>query len=197
MGPTQIANDGRIPQHLRKPARPVSQCQTELHTWFERDRAHVELRDQRTEQTIVEWWDADVSQALEDGFLDARNYHSSAYEYAKSVNILPMVSPHFISGSGSGSLGCLYDHCAVHRTYADAVSYVESLFDLGRTRTVSLKRSACLDLRPGKDGADYAEITVCGCASPWDHDDNVTEEDWNSGLTVSKDGSVSAGKDGR
>jgi hypothetical protein len=55
---------------------------TEIHTWFERDRAHVELRDKVTEKTIVEWWDEAVSQVVEDGFLTPKNWHGSAFNYA-------------------------------------------------------------------------------------------------------------------
>ena len=55
---------------------------TEIHTWFERDRASVELRYIDSQETIVEWWDEAVSEAIEDGFLDPRNYHQSAWDYA-------------------------------------------------------------------------------------------------------------------
>ena len=61
---------------------------TEIHTWFERDRLHVELRNTATDDTIIEWWDDAVKEAIEDGFLDPRNYHESAYSYAQYVGIL-------------------------------------------------------------------------------------------------------------
>jgi len=64
------------------PNRPLTIRDTELHTWFERDRAHVELRNKRTQKTIVEWWDEDVAEAIEDGFLDRRHLHDSAFDYA-------------------------------------------------------------------------------------------------------------------
>ena len=60
--------------------------QTELHTWFERNRAHVELVSKKTGETIVEWWDEDVEEASVGGFLTLhkgeRALHVSAYEYA-------------------------------------------------------------------------------------------------------------------
>ncbi len=60
---------------------------TVLATWFERDRAHVCLsrkdREGDAGDTIVEWWDEDVSQAIEDGFLHAKDWHGTAYAYAK------------------------------------------------------------------------------------------------------------------
>jgi hypothetical protein len=61
---------------------------TEIHTWFERDRAHVELRNKRTDKTIVEWWDEEVGEAIEDGFLDPRHYHQSAFDYAVSMGMI-------------------------------------------------------------------------------------------------------------
>ena len=79
---------------LAKPQIPLKD--TEIHTWFERDRAHVELRHIETQETIAEWWDEAVTQALEDGFLSAGRgprpsedaYWRSAYEYAESVGML-------------------------------------------------------------------------------------------------------------
>jgi hypothetical protein len=60
---------------------------THLQTWFERDRAHVCLsrkdRDGDAGDTIVEWWDEAVGQSVEDGFLNPRDWHSSAFEHAK------------------------------------------------------------------------------------------------------------------
>jgi len=71
---------------------PRSIDDTELHTWFERDRAHVGLRDKQSGKTLIEWWDDDVHQAVEDGILDTRGFvmgrevnkgplHLSAYNY--------------------------------------------------------------------------------------------------------------------
>jgi hypothetical protein len=54
---------------------------TELHTWEERDRSMIELRNKKTDETLVEWWDEDVREAFEDGFLDVNNLHESAYDY--------------------------------------------------------------------------------------------------------------------
>ena len=71
---------------------------TTLHTWFERARTHVELRDAESGETIVEWWDEDVSQAIEDGFLTNNAFilgklvwphrlHESAVEYANQLEV--------------------------------------------------------------------------------------------------------------
>ena len=61
---------------------------TEIHTWFERDRQHVELVYIDTQDTIVQWWDGDVTEAIEDGFLDPRNYHQSAWDYALWIGLV-------------------------------------------------------------------------------------------------------------
>jgi len=54
----------------------------DLYTWFERDRQHVELRDPAQEHTIIEYWDDDVTQLVEDGFLDPRDWKQSLFDYA-------------------------------------------------------------------------------------------------------------------
>ena len=61
---------------------------TTIFTWFERDRQHVELRDDKTEKTIIEWWDDEVTEAVEDGFLDPKDFHGSAFYYADSQGII-------------------------------------------------------------------------------------------------------------
>jgi len=56
---------------------------TELYTWDERDSAFIELRDKKTQKTLVEWWDEEVKEVYEDGFLDPQNLHESVYDYYK------------------------------------------------------------------------------------------------------------------
>ena len=56
---------------------------TELYTWDERDRSHIELRDKKTQKTLVEWWDEEVNEVYQDGFLDPQNLHESVYDYYK------------------------------------------------------------------------------------------------------------------
>ena len=48
---------------------PEEDITYELHTWFGRDRQHVELREADTERTVIEWWDDELAQAIIDGFL--------------------------------------------------------------------------------------------------------------------------------
>lgn len=64
--------------------------QTELVTWFERDRAHVALCDVNSDgNAILEFWDSDVAELVEDGFLNPRDWHGSLYEYAAYLGELP------------------------------------------------------------------------------------------------------------
>ncbi len=66
---------------------PQSIEETQLQTWFERDRAWVSLQTLDGE-TILEWWDEAVPEAIEDGFLNPRHYHESAFEYAQSLRFV-------------------------------------------------------------------------------------------------------------
>lgn len=46
---------------------------TELHTWFERDRSNVRLEDENG-NTVLNLWDEAVSEAVEDGFLSDKGF---------------------------------------------------------------------------------------------------------------------------
>ena len=63
--------------------------ETRITTWFERDRQHVELQRIDTDETIIEWWDGEVTQSIEDGFLSTKDYHQSAYDYAEHLELIP------------------------------------------------------------------------------------------------------------
>lgn len=75
--------------------KKYDQSNTAVETWFERDRAYVGLYPQNDEggpdtnqEAIVEWWDDDVYQMVEDGFLSPRDWHGSALEYARHVGLV-------------------------------------------------------------------------------------------------------------
>lgn len=75
--------------------RPFSINDTELNVWVERDRAHVELRNTNTDKTILEFWDDEVREAQEDGFIgpvDARGsnkgLHVEMYNLAHDRGLL-------------------------------------------------------------------------------------------------------------
>ena len=78
-------------ERLNPPARKRLPKVVEVYTWFERDRAHVEVRDPATDKTVIEWWDEDVAQAVEDGFLKRRGHsiESSAVQTAIEYGLLP------------------------------------------------------------------------------------------------------------
>lgn len=70
----------------KKKSRPkvpaVSIGDTEVDKWFERDRQHVALLNKNTGDTLLDFWDEDVSGLVEDGFLNPRDWHGSLYAYA-------------------------------------------------------------------------------------------------------------------
>ena len=63
-----------------------------VDTWFERDRAHVALyfgtKDDGNADAIVEWWDEAVAEAVEDGFLNPRDWLGSALHYARNQKLV-------------------------------------------------------------------------------------------------------------
>ena len=61
---------------------------TALSVWEERDRLHVGLVRKSDEQDIFDAWDDDARELFEDGFLDNRRLHESAYEYAKHIGLV-------------------------------------------------------------------------------------------------------------
>lgn len=66
------------------PAGGWTRQNTKISTWFERDRASVVL-ETLDGKTILEFWDDDVHQAVEDGFLNPKDWHGSAVEYANHL----------------------------------------------------------------------------------------------------------------
>ncbi len=65
-----------------------NEAETEIRTWFERDRAHVCLCLKDTDYTVCEGWDTAVSEAIEDGFLNPKDWHQSALTYAIERDLL-------------------------------------------------------------------------------------------------------------
>jgi len=52
---------------LKKILKPTRD-EVELHTWCERDRLSIELRNKADDTTVAIWWDDDARQMFEDGF---------------------------------------------------------------------------------------------------------------------------------
>lgn len=59
-----------------------------MDTWFERDRGYVILYD-ANDKIVTEWWDDAVQEAVEDGYLNNRDWEGSAIEYAKDMRLIP------------------------------------------------------------------------------------------------------------
>jgi hypothetical protein len=95
-GPLYPAAGAMLAMAAGNPSRRApGEEDVEVEMWFERDRAHVEIRDKKTGKTLAEWWDDDVRQMFEDGFFRGWGGYSgspelarSVIEYAKSVGIL-------------------------------------------------------------------------------------------------------------
>lgn len=60
-----------------------------VDTWVERDRASVIVYDATTGATVAEWWDDEVSELAEDGFLDPRDWEGSAISYCEHLGLIP------------------------------------------------------------------------------------------------------------
>lgn len=58
----------------------------EVQTWFERDRAHVGVT--KNGRDIVDWWDDEVKELVEDGFLNPKDWEGSAIEYCRYLGLL-------------------------------------------------------------------------------------------------------------
>ena len=58
-----------------------------VETWFERDRAMVRFLD-AGDFEVACWWDEDVAELVEDGFLSPKDWAGSAEEYARSLGCL-------------------------------------------------------------------------------------------------------------
>ena len=76
--------------------KPMTLMDTYLSVWQERDRLHIRLSRKSDDKTLVEWWDDEAREAIEDGFLSMKGMilgrlgsnppqgcplHQSAYEY--------------------------------------------------------------------------------------------------------------------
>ena len=66
---------------------PWSTDNTTLDHWSERDRAYVGLADKESGDPILDVWDGEVGQLIEDGFLDSRDLHGSAVWYANHLGL--------------------------------------------------------------------------------------------------------------
>ncbi len=61
----------------------------------------------------------------------------------------------------AGLHGCIPDTSEVCDSYADAVSILASVHELGRNRTRELRRNGYTELNLRRDGNEYAEVAEC------------------------------------
>jgi len=65
---------------------------TDLNTWFERDRAHVILEDAETQESIIELWDDEVNEAIHPyGILsrDPSRWHQDLVKHVVELDMIP------------------------------------------------------------------------------------------------------------
>ena len=62
----------------------------EINTWFERDRSFVELT--KNGKSILEFWDNDVTELIEAGFINPKNYLRSMIDYARYLGLIDRIS---------------------------------------------------------------------------------------------------------
>jgi hypothetical protein len=87
----------------------IDLLETTIHTWFERDRAHVRL-DRKDGDTIVEWWDGAVTEAVRDGVLRRNDWHGTAFGAAREMGLLePGAKPLKISPTPRGWVAATAD----------------------------------------------------------------------------------------
>lgn len=73
-------------KRVRQPPRAND---AEVNIWEERDRLHIEVRNVKNDQTIVEWWDDDARQMIEDGFFTAGGrLRGSVLDYCIETELL-------------------------------------------------------------------------------------------------------------
>jgi hypothetical protein len=72
----------------KKPLK-ISFEDTTLTTWFERDRANMNLNNTLdNDNSILSLWDDDVLQAIEDGFLKNGGDHKGMYDLAVNAGLI-------------------------------------------------------------------------------------------------------------
>jgi hypothetical protein len=76
-----------------------------------------------------------------------------------------------------GSHGCLPDFCQALESRRDAVDVAINVYELSRRQATELRQTQSVELRQNQ-GAEYCEISECGCNKPWIHGDLSTPADW-------------------
>jgi uncharacterized membrane protein (UPF0127 family) len=98
-GKQPLSPTGPLPllQTTPRGGRPTRE-DVEVGSWVERDRIGIWITDKRTDKVLLEWWDEDAAQMLEDGFFKAgmirgqtitgREFEDSVLGYAEHIGVL-------------------------------------------------------------------------------------------------------------
>lgn len=70
------------------PAKRFPRSSLRVSTWFERDRQHVHLFSGDENTTVLEFRDDEVTEAVEDGFLDPRDWLGSMIDVAGDAGLV-------------------------------------------------------------------------------------------------------------
>jgi hypothetical protein len=91
-------------------------------------------------------------------------------------------TPHYVAAYYS--LGCVADTCSVFTLRASAVDYLLELVGEGENTEQDerieqeLRANWFAEVRAHKHDLYRVSVVACTCNAPWEHDENMTEEDW-------------------
>jgi hypothetical protein len=90
---------------------------------------------------------------------------------------------HFIAMGGEH--GCLPDNCQAYETLQAAIDGLDAIYELETWQRIDLSRLETLrdtdsiSVKLNADqGGSYCEISQCNCASPWEHAEGDSIENW-------------------
>ena len=71
------------------PKKLLTRDDVRVEVWEERDRLHIGIQDEETEEYVVSWWDDEARQMFEDGFFKrGPGLKESVLDYAETVGLL-------------------------------------------------------------------------------------------------------------
>lgn len=82
---------GECPQCQSDFGMDLEQSDFQYHEWQERDRLHIELRNDQTEFTLIEFWGDDARQFLEDYRERGQSVSDCLWEYVDDCDLLDSV----------------------------------------------------------------------------------------------------------
>jgi uncharacterized membrane protein (UPF0127 family) len=186
-----------VKEILAKKHKPYRSDVT-VEAWQERDRLGIWITDNRTGETIAEWWDDDAKEMFEQGFFKpgvplyswekpSREFVASVLDYAESVGLLtrggsPSTVPQYLPQTSTAtkldSLQIVKAYKQVSRHGEDKISVslqAWALFPRGRRpHFISMYRS----------GDDYVITPLYAHISEWVHVPVTKVRAWIKSLPV-------------